>query len=238
MSLDLINHRNEIERSLNEVELELKNLMNLPSTSQFILAEERGASRKMNKLINLEFSSLVDTAYTHRPEFHISKLQQEYTQKHLAVERAEKVPNLTLIGSYDRGGSIYTDFIGFGVALDIPVFNRNKGNIRIAELNIEEAKFNQDLVASVIEKEVSSALFNYRKSLNLNQQIEEGYENELDETIKSYTINFKNLNIDLIQYLDLFDAYLENKNIILQATLELKNRAEELNYVVGKDIIK
>ncbi|RFC55303.1 TolC family protein [Brumimicrobium aurantiacum] len=237
VSLELVNNLNEIESNLNKVKLNLKNLMNLPPSSHFELKLEFDKEQR-NPILNLDIEALIDSAHQNRPEYQISKLQEDYTQKHLAVERAEKVPNLTLIGSYDRGGSIYTDFIGFGVALDVPVFNRNKGNIRIAELNIEEAKFNHELVSSVIEKEVNSALFNYRKSLKMIQQIDEGYEIELDQTLKSYTSNFQNRNIDILQYLDFFEAYLENKNIILEATLKLKNRAEELNYAVGKDIIK
>lgn len=237
LSLEILSDINNLENELNEVEHSLKHLMNLPSTTPFQLKPE-GLAVNRELLTNLDIIALIDTAHNNRPEYQISKLQEDFAEKFLAVEHAERVPNFSLIGEYDRGSGIYTDFVGFGIAMDLPVFNRNKGNIRIAELEIQQAKLNQQFVTSGIEKEVSLAVQQFRKALDFIHQIDEDYESELDQILNAYTINFKNKNIDLIQYLDFLEAYLENKNIILKAAVELRNKAEELNYAVGKDIIK
>src|SRR5690554_2255916 len=236
-SLEILNNLHNLENDLNEVQHNLKVLMNLPSTTQFVLQAD-GLAVNIQELNNLNIAALIDTAHNNRPEYQISKLQEDYAVKYLAVERAERVPNLALIGEYNRGDVIYTDFIGFGVAVDLPVFNRNKGNIRIAELEIQQAQLNQQFVTSGIEKEVSLAVIQFRRALEFIQQIENDYEDELDQILNAYTQSFKNKNIDIVQYLDFLEAYLENKNIILQATVDLRNRAEELNYAVGKDIIQ
>ena len=236
-ALEIQNDIHALENDLNEVQHSLKQLMNLPSTIHFKLKPE-GLQVNVDKLTNLDIASLIDTAQNNRPEYQISMLQEDYAKKYLAVERAERVPNLALIGEYNRGDAIYTDFIGFGIAIDIPVFNRNRGNIKIAELEIQQAQLNQQFVATGIKKEVSLAVMQFRRALDFIQQIDEEYESELDQMLNAYTQNFKNKNIDLIQYLDFIEAYLENKHIILQATVELRNKAEELNYAIGKDIIK
>src|SRR5690554_1171288 len=235
--LDILNDINNLENELNEVEYNLKHLMNLPASTQFELKPE-GLAVNIDQLIEFDISALIDTAKNNRPEYQISKLHEDFAQSYLAVERAERVPNFSLIGEYDRGSGIYTDFIGFGVAMDLPVFNRNKGNIRIAELEIQQAQLNQQFVTSGIEKEVNLAVLQFRKALKFIQQIDSDYENDLDHILNAYTLNFKNKNIDLIQYLDFLEAYLENKNILLQSAVELRNKAEELNYAIGKDIIK
>ncbi len=237
LSLEILNDINNLENERYAVEHNLKLLLNLPTATHFELKSE-GLKVNPEELVNLDIAALIDTAHNNRPEYKISKLQEDFAQKYLAVERAERIPNLSLIGEYNRGDAIYTDFIGFGVVMDLPVFNRNKGNIRIAELEIQQAQLNQQFVTSGIEKEVSLAVLQFRKALEFAQQIDEDYESELDQILNAYTHNFKNKNIDLIQYLDFLEAYLENKNIILQAALELRNKAEEINYSVGKDIIK
>ena len=236
-SLEILNNLHNLENDLNEVQHNLKVLMNLPSTTQFVLQAD-GLAVNIQELNNLNIAALIDTAHNNRPEYQISKLQEDYAEKYLAVERAERVPNLALIGEYNRGDVIYTDFIGFGVAVDLPVFNRNKGNIRIAELEIQQAQLNQQFVTSGIEKEVSLAVIQFRRALEFIQQIENDYEDELDQILNAYTQSFKNKNIDIVQYLDFLEAYLENKNIILKAAVDLRNKTEELNYAVGKDIIK
>src|SRR5690554_530276 len=235
--LEILSEIQNLENEFNEVEFNLKQLMNLPTTSRFVISSE-GFAVNVNQLLELNIAALIDTAQNNRPEYQMALLHEEYAQKYLAVERAERIPNLALIGEYNRGDGLYMDFIGFGISMDLPVFNRNKGNIKVAELETQQAKINQQFVVSGIEKEVSLAALQLRRANSFFEQIDKEYESELDQILLAYTQSFKNKNINLIQYLDFLEAYLENKNIILQATVDLRNRAEELNYAVGKDIIQ
>lgn len=236
-SLELLKELQNMENTLSEIEHSIKLLLNVPSTTFFELSAEEVALN-FDALKGLETAALIDTARNNRPEYQMSLLQEDFAEKYLAVERAERVPNLALIGEYNRGDGIYTNFIGFGVAIDLPIFNRNKGNVRIATLEIEQAKLKQQLVTSGIEKEVSLAIIQYKRAVDFLAQIDTDYEKELDQILTAYTQNFKSKNIDIVEYLDFLEAYLENKNILLQATTELRNKGEELNYAVGKDIIK
>ena len=69
-------------------------------------------------------------------------------------------------------------------------------------------------------------------------QIEPDYEVTLDELLISYTRNFTDRNMSLLEYLDFLDAYLENKKIILEAGKKVNKKVEELNYTIGMDLIK
>ena len=48
----------------------------------------------------------------------------------LELQNAMKTPDVAVSIGYDRGGNIMKDFIGLGVSMDLPIFDRNKGNIR------------------------------------------------------------------------------------------------------------
>src|SRR5690554_7602628 len=71
--------------------------MNLPTTSRFVLSSE-GFAVNVNQLLELNIAALIDTAQNNRPEYQMALLHEEYAQKYLAVERAERIPNLALIG--------------------------------------------------------------------------------------------------------------------------------------------
>lgn len=233
--LEIHNHINHIENQLNEVGHNLKLLMNIPIGTQLVLRSE---VINIDRNLDLNRNELILTAQNNRPDFKMGHLNQKFAERSLVVERSHRIPDFSILGQYDRGSGIYTDFVGFGISMDIPFINQNKGNIKIAELEIQQSKIVQELITSTIEMEVSLAILQYKKSLNFIQQIDEGYENELDDMLTAYTENFMKKNINLVKYIDFLEAYLENKRIILQADLDLKEKGEQLNFSVGTDIIK
>lgn len=233
--LELQNQINQIENKMSALGYDLKLLMNIPIATHLVLKTEDVKPDQFQSFNTLE---LIEKAQNNRPDYKLGNLNQKFAESTLAVERAERVPNFSIQGQYDRGSGIYTDFIGFGISMDLPIFNRNKGNIKVAELEIKQTEIVQELITSTIEKEVNLAFLQYRKALNFVQQIDDGYETELDQMLTAYTQNFMKRNINLIKYLDFLKAYLENKEILLQAYLDLRVKTEQLNYAVGTDNIK
>jgi cobalt-zinc-cadmium efflux system outer membrane protein len=155
-----------------------------------------------------------------------------------AYEKAQRTPNVTLKGGYDRGGNFMYNFVGFGVAMDLPVFNRNQGNIRYANLGIEQSKIYYEQQSLTVTNEIALSWQNLNASIQFFESIEPDYEKTLDDLLNAYTKNFTNRNMNLLEYLDFLDAYLENKKIILEAGKEVNDKAEELNFSVGTDLIK
>lgn len=235
-SLSLLKEVYDIENEMEEVEFTLKSLMNLSLTNHLVLNPE-GIEIAPNYLQELDFEKLKQNALNKRPDFRISEFEKVYAEKLISVEKAERVPNIAIRGEYDRGSGIFKDFIGFGVSIDLPVFNRNKGSIRIAELELQEAEINQNLIKQNIEKELIISIRQLQKSIQFIQNIEEVYETELDSVLSGYTESFKNRNIGIVEYIDFLEAYIENKGLILRAKADVREKAEELNFVVGENII-
>jgi cobalt-zinc-cadmium efflux system outer membrane protein len=128
------------------------------------------------------------------------------------------------------------NFIGFGVGLDLPMFNRNQGNIRFAELGIEKSKILLNQKTLTVESEVFLAYQQLQNLIALLEGIEQDYENSLDTLLESYTRNFTQRNISLLEYLDFLDAYLDNKKIILETGRDLHQQLEELYFTIGQDL--
>jgi cobalt-zinc-cadmium efflux system outer membrane protein len=237
LELEFSKQINELNKEINEAQKELKLLMRLPANVQLVLTDEAYLKNAESfKLISL--AALLDTAKSTRPDLKIAELDQTYFSKLYAYEKAQRTPNVTLKGGYDRGGNFMYNFVGFGVAMDLPVFNRNQGNIRYANLGIEQSKIRFEQQTLSITNEIVLAWQNLNASLQFYESIEPDYEKTLDDLLNAYTRNFTNRNMSLLEYLDFLDAYLENKKIILEAGKEVNDKVEELNFSVGTDLIK
>lgn len=108
----------------------------------------------------------------------------------------------------------------------------------MAQIERERSKLLLDHKSLTVENEITLAYQNLIDALTFYEGIEPDYETTLEQLLNSYTKNFADRNISLLEYIDFLDAYLENKKIILEAGKEVHEKVEELNYAVGQDIIQ
>lgn len=236
LELEIAQNINELNKGANEAQKELKVLMRLPATAQLEITEE-GYLKDTAQFSLLVLDDLIEQAKESRPDFKIAQLEESYYSKLYAYEKAQRVPDLILNAGYDRNGNTMLDFIGVGVSIAIPVFNRNQGNIKHAQLNINQSKILSQQKTLDLENEIVLSYQNLSKAIDFLEEIEPDYEATLDGLLTGYTKNFTERNISLLEYLDFLDAYLENKKIILETGKKVNEKAEELNYFVGSDLI-
>jgi len=235
--LEIAKNINVLNKEANEAQKQLKLLMHLPPDSELIIKDE-GFSKQLGSADTLGLNKLLSKANENRPDLKLSKLEEDYYHKLYTYEKAQRVPDFSLIGSYDRNGSTMLDFVGFGVAMDLPIFNRNQGKIKHAQLAQAKANLLAQQSTHSIANEIALSYQNFLNAINFRQGISADYESDLDKLLISYTENFKNRNIGMLEYLDFMDAYLDNKKTILDAIKEVNDMAEELNYAVGNDVVK
>lgn len=237
LELQFSKRSKDIGNDINEAQKELKQLMRLPAETALTLTDEDYIiNTDKFKLLKLE--SLQILAKTTRSDLKIAELDQKHYEKLFAFEKAQRVPDITLKIDYDRGGNILYNFVGFGFGIDLPLFNQNQGNIIVAEIGIEQSKLMFEEKTLSVETELVVAYRNLSEAIAFSENIDTDYETTLDSLLKSYTKNFSERNISLLEFIDFLEAYMANKEIILEAGKELQQRAEALNYAVGQDILK
>lgn len=161
--------------------------------------------------------------------------EQAKTQQQLMIEKAQKMPDLAIQMNYDRGGNIMRDFIGVGVSFDLPIFNRNKGNIKSAEIGVLQQQFNQltleNNVAQTIQQ-LQNQLVRMEQSLH-NWPVAQ-LENQ-KQMLESYKKHLQNKQVTLLEFIDFTQAYREANQAYYQLQLTYQNTFEELQYIVGQD---
>lgn len=236
MELEVSKAALDSEGQLSDVEKQIKILLHLPPTTHLELNDD-GFVRQLEPYTMLVLDKLVDLAKATRPDYQLAHLEKKQTHGILAFEQAQRVPDITLQMNYDRNGNTMLDFIGFGVSFDLPLFNRNQGNIRKAEIAIARAELVSHETELRIENEVGWALENLQRHVAFAQQLEPAYEDTLDRLLDSYTVNFSTRRISLLEYVDFLQAYLENKNLILDTHRAINQKIEELQYSLGTDLL-
>jgi len=232
--LELENEINEIREDLNEQTKTLKVLLNL---SPFTEIEIIG-NQEINKIPDtLALSDLLMSAEDSRPDMKVYNLQTQFFQKSLDYEKSLRVPDITISAAYDRYGGVWKDFVGFGVSIDLPFFNRNQGNIKAARMNIEQNRYLAQQQQNVIHHEIAVSYHNYINAYNFYKKInEDSLLPELDNMLNAYTKNLMNRNISMLEYIDFMDAYKTNMQTMLNAQKKMNIQFEELQYTVGTDI--
>jgi cobalt-zinc-cadmium efflux system outer membrane protein len=224
----------ESQMEVHGVQKDLAILLNLPASS-YLVAETQ-ASPAVESLKMLALDQLIATAYANRPDGKISLLEQKWSEKKYDLEYALRKPDVTLGMNYDRGGNFLLNFFGFGAKIDLPVFNRNQGAILESKIGIEKAKVATDQKNKVIEAEVTNTFRDLKKGLIAYESLDAAYATDLDQVFETYTQYFLKRQINMVEYLDFFDAYISNKRTILVTLKQLLDNREELSFVTASDI--
>ncbi|WP_353103271.1 TolC family protein [Myroides odoratus] len=224
----------DVSKELEEALKELKNFINIGTNTPIYVTNELEIPTKL--VSELQIEDWIIHAQENRPDIMLNDNLINQAKKQVEIEKAERTPNITLGVDYDRGGNIMRDFVGFGLSFDLPIFDRNKGNIKEAKLGVQIAELEAQNKKNEISNDIIEALRNYTQAQDLYNQIDADYELQLDKLLEAYVKNFQKKNVSMIEYLDFVEAYVDNKNILLETKKELNEQLENLQFAIGKDI--
>ncbi|WP_164714034.1 TolC family protein [Chitinophaga rhizosphaerae] len=184
-----------------------------------------------------DLAALTDTALANRPDLQVAARRLEAAKMNNRLQKALAVPDLHLGAAYDRQGSYTNNFIGLTVGVDLPLWNRNRGNIRASAQEVKAQAAELDEQQLTVSAEVANAL---EKIRFLEKGTEwpdlKSFNAEYTRLIDEVAANFRKGNISLLQFIDYFNSYSEH---ILHANKFLSDRVlayEELNYTTGTQL--
>jgi cobalt-zinc-cadmium efflux system outer membrane protein len=191
--------------------------------------------------VKISFSGdkdLIETAKTNNPYYELQKLQIVYQQQNLSYQKSLAIPDLTLAPEYDHNSNYIPHYYGLGISLPIPVFNKNKGNIKSANFGIKQ----QEAIALNADIELQNNVTNaYKKLLELikvTNESEQVFYDKYTQMFNNIISSYEHKQISLLEFMDFFDTYKDVQNQHYQSKLNLQLVSEELNYHIGIDVIK
>jgi cobalt-zinc-cadmium efflux system outer membrane protein len=226
---------NDLQNQINDAESELKLVLQVKSTAFVEPMIDSAAIAALNPN-KYALSTLVDTAYQNRTDLMIAKANTNISKLNYDYQKALAVPDLSVSLNYDQQGSYVNNFTSLGVAMDLPFFNRNQGNIKNAKISIDASRASQKATEATVEENVYRALQKAFDQDRMLRNMDPHFANDFDRLMHEVLINYEKRNISLLDFLDFYDSYKQN---ILQLNSIQFNRIsafEDLNYYTGTNL--
>jgi len=230
-SVELETEANEVRTELIRRYKELKVLLNI-SPITVIAIELSNTALKNPEAISP--AALLEMAKNARPELVLSDLNVVYSEKNLIFEKSQRVPDLGVRFNYDRYGGVWKNFIGVGISFDIPVFNRNQGQIKMAKFNLEKVIYDREHQRNRINQEIMANYASYEMNYRFYEKIvDNDFSADMEHLFDVYSRNLMNKNINMLEYIDFMNAYKSSKQAILIAKRNLDTSFAELEFSVN-----
>ncbi|MGH2644598.1 MAG: TolC family protein [Chitinophagaceae bacterium] len=178
-------------------------------------------------------STLLDSAYQNRTDLMLARDNLTMSRQNYSYQKALAVPDITLGVGYDKNGSYVHNFNSVGLSFDIPLFNRNQGNIRSAHNLIEYNNLQLESTRETILADVNRSLQRAEDAGKLYREIDPKFSATFERLAQLMLINYKKRNISLLEFLDFYDAYKDNALQVNSIRFNRISALEEINFVTG-----
>jgi len=235
----LIGLKAEQTNLLNDLEddyRDLRLLCGLQPDANFTLTLPE--TNKNVALNDIPYTSLLDAAKNNRSDLKLAKVSLEYNELNLKLQKAMAIPDVEISLSYDLKGNYPEKYTGLGLKIPIPLFNRNQGEIKKAKIGIDAASTNISRQELLLNNEVFNSYRTALRNEKLYTEIDPDFNTGFAQLIEGLIKNFRERNISLMEFLDLYESYKETVLQINNVQLEHLSSRAELNYVTGSNLFK
>jgi len=230
--LTLINQISELENDFSVL------INDQSSAIKYYLPELRLDRIENTTPEDLKPDSLVSIALENRPDYKIAKATVKSDEINLKLQKALAVPDITVAGIWSRQGSYIYDYYALQFSIDLPIFNRNQGNILMSQNNLDADSRLSEQTKLNVEREVKNAYNKAIETEKFYKSFDKKFTVEYSNMIFGVLANYQKRYITIIEFTDFYESY---RNSVVQMNQLQNSRTdafENLNYKVGTDVIK
>ncbi|RRB07446.1 TolC family protein [Larkinella rosea] len=232
---NLTNERQQLLRKLTDDQADLAVLLNAsPSVPLKPLLENTEAIQPA--VGQLSVDELIKQATENRFDLKAFRDQALQEKQNLALQKALAVPDLTVQATYDRNAGYIPNYLGIGVGINLPVFNKNQGNIKAATIRTQSSQQITDAYTLQVESDVQRAFKKVQQTDQLYRTFDQKFNNDFSRLIDGVITNYRKQNIDVVEFLDFFDSYKASQIQYNQLQNDRMQSLEELNFAVGTNL--
>ncbi len=183
-------------------------------------------------------SQLVDLGLSNRFDLQITDIQIQIEKTNLRLQKAMRIPDITLGANYDRAGSYIPNYNSISLSIDLPFWNRNQGNIKVAENKIEESKTFKMQKELEVRTDIKKAFIQFLEIDRLYKSSLQKFESNYDKLFDGIITAYQNHTISLLEFIDYYEAYKNSKSEYYQLQNKRLEAIEDLNMATGKTLIE
>lgn len=181
---------------------------------------------------------LLDTGLTNRYDLKIAEAQIQSEQTNLSLQKAMRIPDMTIGARYDKAGSYIHNYNSLSIGFDLPLWNRNQGNIKIAENKIEENRALKSQKELEVKSDITKAFVQFIETDKFYKSSIQKFDSNYDKLFDGITSAYKNHTISLLEFIDYYETYKNSKNENYHLQNNRLDAIESLSLATGTTIIK
>ena len=189
----------------------------------------------------LDVDQALEAIYTDSPELRAASIDVTRAETSLSRAKKEVIPDLLVSGGvrYNRelletvNGTGLRRPVGpegfFDIGIQIPIFNRNQGNVAAARAGVERAKLEVDRTKLALRSRLAEVYREYRTALMRSDQYRQDVLPKAQRAYELYLNNFRQMAAAypqaLIAQRNLFqlqDAYVDALTSVWQRSVEIQ----------------
>ncbi|AYN01290.1 TolC family protein [Chryseobacterium sp. 3008163] len=151
-------------------------------------------------------------------------------------QKSLNVPDLNVGAEYDQASGTFNNEINLKIGIPIPLWKVNKGNVQKANFAIQQNQRNAEFQKLNLETKVQSAFQMWKNQYEQLLEIKSTDLDNLDLVYNGILKNFRNGNVNLIDFTDFMESYRQTSLQIYDMKNELIQSAEQLNQLVQTKI--
>ena len=235
--LQVVDFQSQVIHALQEAESargDLRQLLRLSPKTVLELTTELEF-----RWIDPDIEKLQVTALAERPDIRAKRHTVSQRESDLKLAKAYRIPDVTIGAGYAIQGAQGPDNPGqvaLSAGIPLPLFNRNQGGIRQAEISLQTAEADLDKTVNLVENEVDVA---YRNLLQSRRLVEAYFGEVLEDARTTVTIVERAYERGGATILDLLDAARTSRAIqqnYIEALFNYQHHLFQLESAVGQEI--
>lgn len=225
-------NRSELFYDYTEQQKQLKLLLRLNQDVEPLVDENTFSAYLDLKAL----ADLQNRALTNRPDLKIADQSALIAALHLKLQKKQVIPDLSLNASYDQRGGAFRNQYNAGIAIPIPIFNTNRGNIKAATFDKQAMDMYLEEKKLEVELDIQQAWATMQRDIKEYTKIRSFFNEGFGQVNEGITTNFQKRNISILEFVDHVEAYNESLADYERIKKQLAISAARINYVTATKI--
>ena len=186
--------------------------------------------------VAVTIDSLKAEALASRPDLQAAESSVRLAQDQADLERGNRARDIGASAGYNKTGPDNT--VGVGVSFDLPIGDRNQGNIAHADIAVRQAVELQAAVRSTVLTDVTTAFAAYQTNAQVVKLYESGYLDQAKQSLEISRYAYQRGAADLLSLLDAERTNRTTQQAYRQALADFLSSVVQVNFVVGKQVMR
>jgi len=155
---------------------------------------------------------------------------------YLKWQKSLSVPDITPGLAYDQRGGAFNNQLNLTLGIPLPLWNKNKGNIKAAEAKLSQSKPDSEYKKQEIQNNMAMAYRIWQQQQTQLASISPTTITNLETVYRGVLDNFQKRNISLLEFTDFMESYNQSRIQINEIKKQWIFSSLNLNYITNTEV--